>query len=137
MKPIEVNILGQSYVLTCPEGGQDALLQAVSLVNHEMSSIRDAGRVKAREKIAVLASLNLAYALVDARAKQAAEVMQFEQNNSNFQPNSDFPIQANQNYTQNSPGLNQNFQGLDVNNLIERIDSTLAPQTNTQQTHFI
>ena len=30
-----------------------------------MSAIRDAGKVKARERIAVLAALNLAYALAD------------------------------------------------------------------------
>jgi len=63
MKQIEVTILGQSYLLGCPEGGETALLEAVSNVDREMGAIRDGGKVKARERIAVLAALNLAYAL--------------------------------------------------------------------------
>ena len=63
MKQMEVTILGQSYVLGCPEGGEAALLEAVNQVDREMSAIRDAGKVKARERIAVLAALNLGYLL--------------------------------------------------------------------------
>src|SRR5882672_2663075 len=63
MKQMEVTILGQSYLLGCPEGGERDLLEAVASVDREMSAIRDGGKVKARERIAVLAALNLAYAL--------------------------------------------------------------------------
>jgi cell division protein ZapA len=63
MKQLEVTILGQSYLLTCPEGGEQQLQAAVATVDHEMSAIRDAGKVRARERIAVLAALNLAYRL--------------------------------------------------------------------------
>lgn len=63
MKQMEVTILGQSYLLGCPDGGEMALLEAVGNVDREMSAIRDGGKVKARERIAVLAALNLAYAL--------------------------------------------------------------------------
>ena len=65
MKQQEVTILGQSYILSCPEGGETSLLSAVALVDNEMSAIRDAGKVKARERMAVLAALNLAYQLAD------------------------------------------------------------------------
>ena len=65
MKQVEVTILGQSYILGCPDGGEDALLEAVAAVDREMSSIRDGGKVKARERIAVLAALNLAFALAE------------------------------------------------------------------------
>ena len=65
MKQIEVTIMGQSYILGCPEGGETSLLEAVGSVDREMSAIRDGGRVKARERIAVLAALNLAYALAE------------------------------------------------------------------------
>ena len=75
MKQMEVTIMGQSYVLGCPEGGEISLLEAVSNVDREMSAIRDSGRVKARERIAVLAALNLAYALAErpVRAKPASD----------------------------------------------------------------
>ena len=65
MKQMEVTIMGQSYILACPEGGEQSLLEAVGNVDREMSAIRDAGKVKARERIAVLAALNLAYALAE------------------------------------------------------------------------
>ena len=65
MKQMEVTIMGQSYLLGCPEGGEAALTAAVAHVDREMSAIRDAGKVKARERIAVLAALNLAYQLAE------------------------------------------------------------------------
>jgi cell division protein ZapA len=68
---MEVTILGQSYILGCPEGGETSLLEAVGNVDREMSAIRDAGKVKARERIAVLAALNLAYALAERPAAPA------------------------------------------------------------------
>ena len=72
MKQIEVTILGQSYLLGCPEGGEALLQQAVATVDQEMSAIRDAGRVKARERMAVLAALNLAYRLAEKPAARPA-----------------------------------------------------------------
>lgn len=73
MKQIEVSIMGQSYLLGCPEGGETRLREAVAQVDREMCAIRDSGKLKARERIAVLAALNLAYALTDpARAPAAS-----------------------------------------------------------------
>ena len=72
MKQMEVKILGQSYILACPEGGEASLLAAVASVDNEMSKIRDAGKVKARERIAVLAALNLAYQLAERPAAAQA-----------------------------------------------------------------
>ncbi len=64
--------MGQSYILGCPEGGEQSLLEAVGNVDREMSAIRDAGKVKARERIAVLAALNLAFALAERPVSTAA-----------------------------------------------------------------
>jgi len=66
MKQIEATILGQSYVLACPPDGETLLREAVGIVDREMSAIRDAGKVKARERIAVLTALNLAYQRAEA-----------------------------------------------------------------------
>ena len=63
MKQIEVQIMGQSYLLGCPEGGEARLRDAVERVDQTMCRIRDAGKVRARDRIAVLASLHLAYDL--------------------------------------------------------------------------
>jgi cell division protein ZapA len=74
MSQLEVTILGQSYVLACPDGGERDLLEAVAIVDREMSAIRDAGKVKARERIAVLAALNLAYQLAEAPSAKAGDI---------------------------------------------------------------
>jgi len=72
MKQVEVTILGQSYILGCPDGGEGSLLEAVAAVDREMSAIRDGGKVKARERIAVLAALNLAFSLAERPTPVAA-----------------------------------------------------------------
>ena len=73
-KQIEVQIMGQSYLLGCPEGGQERLLAAVAKVDLAMCKIRDAGKIKARDRIAVLAALNLAFDLADRPAAAPASV---------------------------------------------------------------
>jgi cell division protein ZapA len=76
MKQLEVQIMGQSYLLGCPEGGEARLLEAVERVDTAMCKIRDAGKVRARDRIAVLAALNLAFDVADqppAPAAPAAE----------------------------------------------------------------
>lgn len=61
MKQLEVQIMGQSYLLGCPPDGDARLLNAVNRVDIAMCKIRDGGKVKARDRIAVLAALNLAF----------------------------------------------------------------------------
>ncbi len=68
MKQLEVQIMGQSYLLGCPEGGDARLLEAVERVDTAMCKIRDGGKVRARDRIAVLAALNLAFDLSDRGA---------------------------------------------------------------------
>ena len=72
MKQLEVQIMGQSYLLGCPEGGEDRLRDAVGKVDTAMCKIRDAGKLKARDRIAVLAALNLAFELSDRASAPAA-----------------------------------------------------------------
>ena len=65
MKQVEVQIMGHGYVLGCQEDGEVRLNQAVAKVDEAMCKIRDAGKIKARDRIAVLAALNLAFDLTD------------------------------------------------------------------------
>jgi cell division protein ZapA len=103
MKQMEVTIMGQSYILGCPEGGEVSLLEAVGSVDREMSAIRDAGRVKARERIAVLAALNLAYALAERPALATP------------------PVPAAAGGGSNAPTSN-----VDIDALIQRLDQALG-----------
>ncbi len=68
MKQVEVQIMGQGYLLGCPEGGEARLQAAVDRVDAAMCKIRDAGKIKARDRIAVLAALNLAFDLTERPA---------------------------------------------------------------------
>ena len=75
-KQIEVQIMGQSYLLGCPEGGEVRLQAAVGRVDAAMCKIRDAGKIKARDRIAVLAALNLAFDQNEAAATPATPAAQ-------------------------------------------------------------
>ena len=104
MKQVEVTILGQSYLLGCPDGGEKALLAAVASVDREMCAIRDGGKVKARERIAVLAALNLAFALAERGDQPAA------------------PARA----AAQAPAAQASSSTVDVAQLIKRIDMALG-----------
>ena len=71
MKQLEVHILQQSYVLSCAEGSEARLSSAVERVDAAMLEIRDAGKVRLRERIAVLAAVNMAFD-VDSHAQALA-----------------------------------------------------------------
>jgi cell division protein ZapA len=75
MNQLEVQIMGQSYLLGCPEGGEARLREAVLRVDDAMCKIRDAGKVRARDRIAVLAALNLAFDLADKADVATAPVL--------------------------------------------------------------
>jgi cell division protein ZapA len=79
MKQIEVQIMSQSYLLGCPEGGEVQMMEAVGKVDAAMCKIRDSAKIKARDRIAVLAALNLAFESTenlstDAPASAAADL---------------------------------------------------------------
>ena len=65
--------MGHGYVLGCPEDGEERLNQAVAKVDEAMCKIRDAGKIKARDRIAVLAALNLAFDLTDRPISSGAD----------------------------------------------------------------
>ncbi len=110
MNQVETTILGQSYMLACPPDGEKLLREAVAIVDREMSAIRDAGKVKARERIAVLTALNLAYQRAEqdrATAPEAAASPSTIATEPNTEANTE-------------PGA------VDIERLIQRIDATLG-----------
>ncbi|MDP2368076.1 cell division protein ZapA [Rhodoferax sp.] len=110
MKQLEVQIMGQSYLLSCPEGGDARLLDAVERVDTAMCKIRDSGKVRARDRIAVLAALNLAFDLAD-RGSTAGRAPQA--------PATDGPS------TRQQP-LAPAEENLLLDSLLERLDEALA-----------
>ena len=73
MSQLNVMIMGQSFALTCKEGEEGALLQAVRYLDQRMSAIRDAGRIKGNDRIAVIAALGMAAELLATRRDQLAK----------------------------------------------------------------
>ena len=123
MKQIEVQIMQQSYLLSCPDGREVHLLEAVERVDTAMMRIRDAGKVRARERIAVLAALNMAFELADREAADLAAATAAAQAQAQaaafFGP---------------TPGASAPAQGLDAQDmqrlhlLVQRLDSVLDAQ---------
>ena len=112
MKQLEVSIMGQTYILACPDGRETSLLLAVDAVDREMCGIRDAGKVKARERIAVLTALNLAYALSERQASATDD--------PNGTAHADAPAQ------QAAAELAVDAARLDLRALVQRVDAALG-----------
>lgn len=67
---VTVRILDKEYQVACPPGEHDALLESARLLNNAMKEIRDTGRIVGLERIAIMAALNLANELREARTMQ-------------------------------------------------------------------
>ena len=73
-KPLQLDctILGREYKFACKESERPELMQAVALLDKRMREIRDAGKVAAIDRIAVMAAVNLAHDLLRARSADTA-----------------------------------------------------------------
>lgn len=65
--PIKVLILGKEYPVVCPHDEEHDLLLAARYLDEKMRKIRDTGRIIGTERIAVMASLNIAHELIQER----------------------------------------------------------------------
>jgi len=57
---VDVTIMGQPYKLACKADEERALREAANLLDKKMSAIRDAGKIKGNDRIAVMAALGMA-----------------------------------------------------------------------------
>lgn len=68
----EITLLERSYVIACPPEEQDKLERAAHYLDRAMQGIHSRGRVVDREKIAIMAALNIAHELLEALDDQRA-----------------------------------------------------------------
>jgi cell division protein ZapA len=68
---LDVSILGREYRVGCKQSERDELLLAVQLLDRRMREIRDSGKIAGTERIAVMAALNIAHELLQARSGHA------------------------------------------------------------------
>ena len=67
---LDVTIMGQPYRLVCKEDEERALREAAAFLDKKMTTIRDSGRVKGNDRIAVMAALGMAAEFLSTRAPQ-------------------------------------------------------------------
>ncbi|CAN7695989.1 cell division protein ZapA [Duganella sp. Dugasp56] len=70
MIQLDVTIMGASYRLVCKEDEERALREAAAFLDKKMTSIRDAGKVKGNDRIAVMAALGMAAEFLSVKAPQ-------------------------------------------------------------------
>ena len=67
---ITVRIMGKEYTVACPPEEHEALVRSADYLNERMTTIRRRGKALGAEKIAVMAALNLARELLEARGAE-------------------------------------------------------------------
>lgn len=66
---ISVKILEKEYQVSCPASERTDLLDSAEILNARMREIRDSGKVVGLDRIAVMAALNMANELLQAKAR--------------------------------------------------------------------
>lgn len=69
---VSVRILEKEYQFSCAVEERAALLDSAEYLNSEMRKIRDSGKVIGLDRIAVMASLNMANELLKARSRDTS-----------------------------------------------------------------
>ncbi len=67
-KPMDINIMGRDLKVACPVGEEAQLAAAVEMLNQKMQEIKDAGKVVSIDRIAMIAALNIAHELLNAKS---------------------------------------------------------------------
>ncbi len=67
---VSVRIMEKEYVVACPYEERAALLDAAEFLNGRMREIRDTGKVAGRDRIAVMAALNLAHEFLKGKDRE-------------------------------------------------------------------
>lgn len=79
MEQLDVKILDREYRLAVSPEDKTRLLDAVSVVDDKMRSIRDAGKISGLERIAVMAALQLAHELLGSAGGDAKPTIETAQ----------------------------------------------------------
>ncbi|WP_426173856.1 cell division protein ZapA [Massilia sp. TWR1-2-2] len=70
MIQLDVTIMGNPYRLACKEGEERTLKEAVAFLDGKMCAVRDAGKVKGNDRIAVMAALSVAAEFLSVKSPQ-------------------------------------------------------------------
>ena len=70
MIQLDVNIMGQPYRLACRDGEEATLREAVAYLDGKMCALRDSGKVRGTDRIAVMAALSVAAEFLSVKSPQ-------------------------------------------------------------------
>ena len=70
MIQLDVTIMGAPYRLVCKPEEERALREAASFLDKKMTTIRDGGKIKGNDRIAVMAALGMAAEFLSVKAPQ-------------------------------------------------------------------
>ena len=68
MERVDISILGREYSLACEPAEKQALLDAVKFVDQRMLAVKSSGKISSNERIAVMASIQIAAEMLSMRA---------------------------------------------------------------------
>jgi len=84
-RSLDVNIMGREFRVACPEGEEQALLDAVAYLDRKMNDIRETGKIVGVERIAIMAALNIAHELLSARLPGGFDIGEFKRRMGSMQ----------------------------------------------------
>jgi cell division protein ZapA len=67
---LDVTIMGNPYRLACKEGEERTLKEAVAFLDGKICAVRDSGKVKGNDRIAVMAALSVAAEFLSVKSPQ-------------------------------------------------------------------
>ena len=67
-KGVTINVMGREFRVAAPGGEERQLVASVEFLNKKMREIRDTGKVVGNERIAIMASLNIAHEFLQLQA---------------------------------------------------------------------
>lgn len=84
MENLSVSILGREYRLACTPDEKESLLKSAELVDAKMQTIREAGKVMGADRIAVMAALQFAHELLNAKGADGVNAVNAGDESSNI-----------------------------------------------------
>ncbi|WP_106476743.1 cell division protein ZapA [Phytohalomonas tamaricis] len=70
----EINLLGQSYVISCGTDEYDALMRSAEYLDRALKGIQSRSKAMSNEKAALMAALNIAHELMrEVEARKESE----------------------------------------------------------------
>lgn len=66
-RQVRLRVLEKEYIVACPEEEYENLLASADYLAHKVQDVRKSGKVVGSERIVVMAALNIAHELIQAR----------------------------------------------------------------------